>query len=141
MQLIDGKAIAARIHDETRAQVDELKARGIVPGLAVVLVGDDPASRAYVRSKDRKCHELGLHSIKHELPVSTTQDELLSLVRTLNADASIHGILVQSPPPSHIDEAAVIEVGQGQRHGATIASGWSSTGNRSVSSVWLAFTR
>ncbi|MEA3187063.1 MAG: methylenetetrahydrofolate dehydrogenase / methenyltetrahydrofolate cyclohydrolase [Chthoniobacter sp.] len=108
MNLIDGKAIAQKIHEESRAQVVELAARGVTPGLAVVLVGDDPASRAYVRSKDKMCRELGLHSVKHELTAGTSQEELISLVETLNADPAIHGILVQSPPPPHIDESAVI---------------------------------
>jgi methylenetetrahydrofolate dehydrogenase (NADP+)/methenyltetrahydrofolate cyclohydrolase len=89
-------------------QVAALKVRGITPGLAVVLVGDDPASRAYVRSKDKKCQSLGLHSVKHELPATTTQEELIALVQQLNADPAIHGILVQSPPPKHIDEAAIV---------------------------------
>ena len=109
MQLIDGKKIAQEVHLETRAAVEALKARGITPGLAVVLVGDDPASRAYVRSKDKTSHDLGLHSVKHELPASTSQEELIALVQKLNADPAIHGILVQSPPPAHIDEAAVVE--------------------------------
>jgi methylenetetrahydrofolate dehydrogenase (NADP+)/methenyltetrahydrofolate cyclohydrolase len=74
----------------------------------VVLVGDDPASRAYVRSKDKKCRELGLHSVKLELPAETTQEELLRHVEALNNDPAIHGILVQSPPPKHIDEAAIV---------------------------------
>jgi methylenetetrahydrofolate dehydrogenase (NADP+) / methenyltetrahydrofolate cyclohydrolase len=74
----------------------------------VVLVGDDPASRAYVRSKDRKAAELGLHSVKKELPADTTQEDLLKVVEQLNADPSIHGILVQSPPPPQIDEAAIV---------------------------------
>ncbi len=108
MQLIDGKKIAEEVHAETRQTVEQLKTEGITPGLAVVLVGEDPASQAYVRSKDRMSLELGLHSIKHELPASTTQEELIALVRQLNADSSIHGILVQSPPPPHIDEAAVV---------------------------------
>lgn len=108
MSLIDGRAIAARIHAETQAAVAELKSRGVTPGLAVVLIGDDPASRAYVRSKDRKCQELGLHSVKHELPADTTQAGLLALVHSLNVDPMIHGILVQSPPPPQIDEAAII---------------------------------
>ena len=85
-----------------------LKEKGITPGLAVVLVGDDPASRAYVRSKDKKCRELGLHSVKLELPATTSQDELLDVVAKLNADPAIHGILVQSPPPKHIDEGAIV---------------------------------
>ncbi len=107
--LIDGKAIAQKTHDASRAAVAELKARGFTPGLAVVLVGDDPASRAYVRSKDKMCLELGMHSVKHELPATTSQADLIAIVQGLNADPAIHGILVQSPPPSHIDERAVIE--------------------------------
>ena len=109
MNLIDGKAIAQKILVETRADVEALKAKGHTPGLAVVLVGDDPASRAYVRSKDKTCGELGMYSQKFELPASTSQEELVALVRQLNGDPLIHGILVQSPPPAHIDEAAVIE--------------------------------
>ncbi len=109
MQLIDGKQIAAQVHAETRAAVEALKAKGVTPGLAVVLVGDDPASRSYVRSKEKMSTELGLHSVKHELPAETTQEELIALVLKLNADPAIHGILVQSPPPKHIDEAAVIQ--------------------------------
>jgi methylenetetrahydrofolate dehydrogenase (NADP+)/methenyltetrahydrofolate cyclohydrolase len=109
MRIIDGKAIAAKIQNETRATVDALRQRGITPGLAVVLVGEDPASQAYVRSKDRTCRELGMFSLKHELPASTSQAELVALVRGLNANPAVHGILVQSPPPAHIDERAVIE--------------------------------
>ncbi len=108
MQLIDGKKIANETHAETRLAVEALKKAGVTPGLAVVLVGEDPASRAYVRSKDKMSHELGLHSVKHELAASTTQEELIALVHQLNADPAIHGILVQSPPPPHIDEAAVV---------------------------------
>ena len=107
--LIDGKAIAQKAHAASRLAVAELKARGFTPGLAVVLVGDDPASRAYVRSKDKMCHDLGMHSVKHELPADTTQAALLAIVRQLNADPAIHGILVQSPPPPHIHERAVID--------------------------------
>ena len=108
MNLIDGKAIARKIHEATKRDVEMLKASGITPGLAVVLVGDDPASRAYVRSKDRMSRELGLHSVKHELPADTSQDALIALVESLNIDPAIHGILVQSPPPPQIDESAVI---------------------------------
>jgi len=108
-KIIDGKAIAQKIHAESKAAVEALKQSGITPGLAVVLVGDDPASRAYVRSKDKMCRELGLHSMKFELPETTAQNELIALIKKLNADPAIHGILVQSPPPSHINEAAVIE--------------------------------
>lgn len=108
MRRIDGAAVAAKVHEETKARIAALAARGIKPGLAVVLVGDDPASRAYVRSKDRKAAELGLHSVKHELSAQTSQEELMALVRRLNADPAVHGILVQSPPPPQIDETAVV---------------------------------
>jgi methylenetetrahydrofolate dehydrogenase (NADP+)/methenyltetrahydrofolate cyclohydrolase len=108
--LIDGRAIAEKVYVDLRREIAELKAKGVTPGLAVVLVGDDPASRAYVRSKDKMCRDLGLHSLKLELPASTTQTELLSRVEELNADSNIHGILVQSPPPAHIDEAAIVRV-------------------------------
>jgi methylenetetrahydrofolate dehydrogenase (NADP+)/methenyltetrahydrofolate cyclohydrolase len=106
--LIDGRAIAEKVYVDLRREIAELNAKGITPGLAVVLIGDDPASRAYVRSKDKMCRELGLHSLKLELPASTTQTELLNRVEELNADSNIHGILVQSPPPAHIDEAAIV---------------------------------
>jgi methylenetetrahydrofolate dehydrogenase (NADP+)/methenyltetrahydrofolate cyclohydrolase len=106
--VIDGKSVAAAVLEECRAEVLELKARGITPGLAVVLVGEDPASQVYVGSKVRTCGDLGIYSRKIELPAATTQDELLAVVRELNADPAIHGILVQSPPPKHIDEEAVI---------------------------------
>jgi methylenetetrahydrofolate dehydrogenase (NADP+) / methenyltetrahydrofolate cyclohydrolase len=106
--LIDGRAIAEKVYVDLRREIAELKTKGVTPGLAVVLIGDDPASRAYVRSKDKMCRELGLHSLKLELPASTTQTELLNRVEELNADSNIHGILVQSPPPAHIDEAAIV---------------------------------
>jgi methylenetetrahydrofolate dehydrogenase (NADP+)/methenyltetrahydrofolate cyclohydrolase len=108
MQRIDGAAVAAKVMEETKARIAALAKRGVRPGLAVVLVGDDPASRAYVRSKDRKAAELGLHSVKHELPADTSQAALLSLVAELNADPAVHGILVQSPPPPQINEAEVV---------------------------------
>ncbi|PYI49614.1 MAG: bifunctional methylenetetrahydrofolate dehydrogenase/methenyltetrahydrofolate cyclohydrolase FolD [Verrucomicrobia bacterium] len=107
-KLIDGRAIAEKVYVDLRREIAELKAKGVTPGLAVVLVGDNPASRAYVRSKDKMCRELGLHSLKLELPTSTTQTELLSRVDELNQDSSIHGILVQSPPPEQIDEPAIV---------------------------------
>lgn len=106
--LIDGRAIAEKVYVDLRREIAELKSRGVTPGLAVVLIGDDPASRAYVRSKDKMSRELGLHSVKLELPASTTQEELLTRVAELNRDPAIHGILVQSPPPKQIDEAAII---------------------------------
>ncbi|MFN6094787.1 MAG: bifunctional methylenetetrahydrofolate dehydrogenase/methenyltetrahydrofolate cyclohydrolase FolD [Verrucomicrobiota bacterium] len=107
-RLLDGKSVAAAVLDECRAEVEALKSRGTTPGLAVVLVGDDPASHVYVGSKVRTCGELGIFSRKIELPASTTQDELLQVVRDLNADPAIHGILVQSPPPKHINEEEII---------------------------------
>lgn len=106
--LIDGRAVAEKVYAELRGEIEALKAGGITPGLAVVLVGDDPASRAYVRSKDKMCRELGLHSVKLELPAETTQDDLLARVDELNRNPAIHGILVQSPPPKQIDEADII---------------------------------
>ena len=106
--LIDGRAIAEKVYVDLRREIAELKSKGVTPGLAVILVGDNPASRAYVRSKDKMCRELGLHSVKLELPASTTQDELLARVKELNRDPSIHGILVQSPPPKQINEAAIV---------------------------------
>lgn len=108
MKLIDGRIVAEKIYADLRKEIAQLKTRGVTPGLAVVLVGDNPASRAYVRSKDKMCRELGLHSVKLELPASTTQDELLTRVNELNRDPAIHGILVQSPPPPHIDEPAIV---------------------------------
>ena len=108
-RLIDGKLISRQCCEHTKQEVAALTQAGTTPGLAVVLVGDDPASRAYVRSKDRTCRELGLYSEKYELPATTSQQELIELVRQLNGNEKIHGILVQSPPPRHIDESAVIE--------------------------------
>ena len=108
MQRIDGAAVAAKVMEETKTRIAVLAQRGVRPGLAVVLVGDDPASRAYVRSKDRKAAELGLHSVKHELAADTSQATLLALVAELNADPAVHGILVQSPPPPQINEAEVV---------------------------------
>ena len=107
-ELIDGRAIAEKVDVDLRREIAELKAKGVTPGLAVVLVGDNPASRAYVRSKDKMCRELGLHSVKLELPTSTAQAELSARVEELNRDTSIHGILVQSPPPDHINAAAIV---------------------------------
>jgi len=105
---MDGKAVAAQVLAECCVEIEELKAKGVIPGLAVVLVGEDPASKVYVGSKVRKCAELGLHSRKIELPVDATQDEVLAVVADLNADPLIHGILVQSPPPLQIDEDAIV---------------------------------
>lgn len=107
-EIIDGKQTAARCLAETAADIAALRSSGITPGLAVVLLGENPASLAYVRSKDKTCRELGMHSRKIELPAATPQDDVLRLVAELNADPAIHGILVQSPPPPHIDEAAIV---------------------------------
>lgn len=106
--LIDGKKVASQVREGLLAEIEELKAQGHTPGLAVVLVGNDPASQVYVGSKVKACAELGLYSQKWELPADTTQEELVELIHQLNADDRIHGILVQSPPPPHIDEEAVI---------------------------------
>jgi methylenetetrahydrofolate dehydrogenase (NADP+)/methenyltetrahydrofolate cyclohydrolase len=108
LNIIDGRAIAEKVYVDLRREITRLKSKGITPGLAVVLVGDDPASRAYVRSKDKMSRELGLHSVKLELPASTKQSELLTRVEELNRDPGVHGILVQSPPPKQIDEAAIV---------------------------------
>jgi methylenetetrahydrofolate dehydrogenase (NADP+) / methenyltetrahydrofolate cyclohydrolase len=108
MKLIDGKAIADRINEQTRTRAERLKQSGITPGLAVVLVGDNPASVSYVRNKDRISQRLGFFSRKIELPKETSQTELLKIVHDLNADPLVHGILVQSPPPPHIDEEKIV---------------------------------
>ena len=108
MKIIDGKAISEKVLEECRVDVEKLKEEGVKPGLAVVLVGNDPASKAYVGSKARTCIKLGLHSVKIELPESTSQEDLIEVIEQLNNDSDIHGILVQSPPPKHIDESAVV---------------------------------
>ncbi len=107
--IIDGKETAARIREELQAEIAELAAQGHQPGLAVVLVGNDPASEVYVASKVKTCAEIGMYSRKYALPAETTQEELIALIEELNADEKIHGILVQSPPPKHINEEAVID--------------------------------
>ncbi len=106
--LIDGRSIAEKVYVDLRREIADLKSKGVTPGIAVVLVGDNPASRTYVRSKDKMSRELGLHSVKLELPASTTESDLLNRVEELNRDPKIHGILVQSPPPKQIDEAAIV---------------------------------
>lgn len=107
-RLILGKEVSESIYSELRERIGKLKAEGIVPGLAVVLVGEDPASQVYVRMKGKKCEELGLHSVTIVLPESTTEAELLAKVNELNADDSIHGFLVQLPLPKHINEDTII---------------------------------
>ncbi len=108
-QIIDGKAVATRIKAGLKQTVDELTSGGRQPGLAVVLVGDNPASRVYVNMKKKACAELGIYSDEHTLPATTTQNELLQLVQSLNRNPKIHGILVQLPLPGHLDEQTVIE--------------------------------
>lgn len=107
-ELIDGKAIAETIRNEVAADVAALASRGVVPGLTVVLVGDDSASATYVGAKEKASKAAGMHGETIRLPASTSQDELLALVERLNADASVHGILVQMPLPTHIDPDTVI---------------------------------
>jgi len=108
MKKIDGKAVAEKVINECRDEIAVLKARGVTPGLAVVLIGEDPASKVYVGSKARKCEELGIYSLKIEMPVDATQEEVMQVVEDLNNNAAVDGILVQSPPPAHIDEAAIV---------------------------------
>ena len=108
MTLIDGKEVAAKVMEECREEIAALKAAGITPGLAVVLIGEDPASKVYVNSKVKKCAELGLYSEKVVLSAEATQEEVLAVVQRLNEDERVHGILVQSPPPPQIDEDAVV---------------------------------
>ncbi len=108
-EIISGKVISAAVKERIAAEVEELKAKGVTPGLAVIIVGTDPASQVYVGSKERTCIELGMYSEKYELPESTTNEELLALVKKLNKDDKIHGILCQLPLPKHLDEKAVID--------------------------------
>jgi methylenetetrahydrofolate dehydrogenase (NADP+)/methenyltetrahydrofolate cyclohydrolase len=107
--LIDGKEASARLKDGVAAAVAELKAKHrLVPGLATVLVGEDPASQVYVASKQKTAHALGMNSVQHTLPADASEADVLSLVRTLNADPTVHGILVQLPVPKHIDSFKII---------------------------------
>lgn len=108
-QLIDGKAISTALKEELKVKVDALKAQGVEPCLAVILVGEDPASTVYVNNKKKACEFIGIKSLSYELPESTTQDELLALIDKLNADDGVNGILVQLPLPKHINEDAVIQ--------------------------------
>jgi methylenetetrahydrofolate dehydrogenase (NADP+)/methenyltetrahydrofolate cyclohydrolase len=102
--IIDGTKIAGEILDELRERIETLKAKGTTPGLAVILVGDDPASATYVRLKGRDAGKLGIESVTHKMPPATEADDLEELIDALNRDPSIHGILLQSPIPSHLDE-------------------------------------
>ncbi len=107
--ILSGKEMAAHLAQEQKLRVDKLREEGIVPGLAVVLVGEDPASQIYVRSKGQACEAIGIYSRTLQLPGDTTQQQLEAVVDELNADAQIHGILVQLPLPRHLDEAAALE--------------------------------
>ncbi len=106
--IMDGKQLAARVKAEVADEVRALRARGLIPGLTVVRVGDDPGSAIYVRGKRKDCEEVGIASVEHHLPATTTQDELLALVDRLDRDPAVHGILVQLPLPDHVDEQAVL---------------------------------
>ncbi len=108
-EIIDGKAIAQQVRAELADEVKELVDKGVTPGLATVLVGDDPASAVYVRSKRKACAEAGIKAWDHDLPASTPQQELLDLIADLNSDDAVHGILVQLPLPEHIDEQVVLD--------------------------------
>jgi methylenetetrahydrofolate dehydrogenase (NADP+) / methenyltetrahydrofolate cyclohydrolase len=105
---IDGNILSTKVRERIAVDVAAMKADGITPGLAVVLVGEDPASQVYVRNKVAACAKVGMHSVMHKLPAETSEADLLALVKSLNADASIHGILVQFPVPKHISEETVI---------------------------------
>jgi methylenetetrahydrofolate dehydrogenase (NADP+)/methenyltetrahydrofolate cyclohydrolase len=108
--ILDGKAVARAVRAEVGRAVEALRAeRGVIPGLAAVLVGDDPASRVYVGTKERACAEVGMHSLGRRLPAATTTAALLDVVRGLNASAAVHGILVQLPLPAHVDADAVVQ--------------------------------
>lgn len=108
-KIIDGKAIAATMRETIKADVEKLTAQGVTPGLAVVLVGEDPASRVYVSMKEKACEQAGIFSDEHKLSAATTEAQLLALIDEINNDARIDGILVQLPLPPHIDESKILE--------------------------------
>ena len=103
----DGKKISQAVREEYRYHVNKLKDKGILPGLAVIIVGDNPALGVYVRNKIKACHEVGLHSEVHDMPEDVTEDMVLNQINELNHNAKIHGLLVQLPLPAHIDEKMV----------------------------------
>lgn len=107
-QIIDGKAVSAKVKEEIRIETEKLKAQGIEIGLAVVIVGNDPASQVYVRNKEKACETVGFNSFKYALPEETTEEELLALVDKLNNDDKVDGILVQLPLPKHLDDKIII---------------------------------
>lgn len=106
--IIDGKAVSAQVKEDIRCEVEELKAKGVEIGLAVVIVGDDPASQVYVKNKEKACEAVGFNSYKYALPAETTEEELLALVDKLNKDDRVDGILVQLPLPAHLDDKIII---------------------------------
>lgn len=108
MALIDGKAVSLQVKQQVKQECDKLKAKGVTPGLAVIIVGDDPASQVYVRNKEKACEECGFYSVKYALDANTTQDELNALIDKLNKDEKINGILCQLPLPKHLDDKEVI---------------------------------
>ena len=108
MNIIDGKAVSKKVKEDVKAECEQLKAKGITPGLAVIIVGDDPASQVYVHNKEVACEACGFYSVKYALPAETTQDELNALVDKLNKDDKINGILCQLPLPSRLDDKEVI---------------------------------
>jgi methylenetetrahydrofolate dehydrogenase (NADP+)/methenyltetrahydrofolate cyclohydrolase len=108
-QILDGRSLAAATRAALKQKVDALMQRGVQPGLAVIIAGDDPASKVYVRNKTHACEEVGMRSQRIDYPASVTQEELISRVRKLNADPAVHGILVQLPLPKHVDSAHVLE--------------------------------
>lgn len=110
MQIIDGSALAKEIRSEVKTEVDKLKEQGVVPGLAVVLVGDDPASHAYVKMKSKACKEVGFYSIVHEMPDSVSQERIIETIKMMNQNPNIDGILVQLPLPGHIETEKILEV-------------------------------
>lgn len=107
-QIIDGKKVASDIQESLKKEIGQLKAKGITPGLAVVLVGENPASKKYVASKEKTCESLGIKSFSHKLPETTTQDELMGVIQKLNNDPDVHGILVQLPLPRGLNEKEVM---------------------------------
>jgi methylenetetrahydrofolate dehydrogenase (NADP+)/methenyltetrahydrofolate cyclohydrolase len=109
LMIIDGKQVASKVRADVAAGVSDLTRQGLVPGLTVVRVGDDPASAVYVRGKRKACEEVGMRSVEHHLPATTGEAELLALIARLNADPETHGILVQLPLPKHIDESKVLD--------------------------------
>jgi len=111
MQLIDGKSLSKKVQDAVKSDIEILKTQhGMVPGLAVVIVGDDPASHAYVAMKEKACKNVGVYSIAHKMPDSITQDEIIAIITMMNKNPHIHGILVQLPLPKHIDTTKILEV-------------------------------